>query len=186
MRLSLPLLPLLITAALAACSSEPRFGSRTPVPDTRIGISYNAIEVVQATLPTYGAEELIYLRGEDGAIKALGPLWADDPSRAVTLQLARDLGQITGSIAAPAPWPFRDLPDVRVDVRIEDFLATAEGTFLLSGQYYVAPEHGGRSRARRFEYTVPVSDPKSAAAIVAARGAAVSQLSLEIARNGLR
>lgn len=181
-----PVLPLLIVAALAACSSEPRFAARAPVPDARIGVRYSSIEVVQVTLPTYGAQESIYVRAADGAIKSMGPLWADDPSRAVTLQLARDIGLITGSVAAPSPWPYRDLPDVRVDVRIEDFLATAEGSFLLSGQYYIAPEEGGRGRARRFEYAVPVADPTSAASIVAARGAAVSGLSVEIVQNGLR
>ncbi|MBB94143.1 MAG: hypothetical protein CML68_06040 [Rhodobacteraceae bacterium] len=175
-----------LSATLAACTTEPRFGTPTPVPDTRVSSRYLAIEIVQATLPTYGAEEQIYVRDKDGGIAALGPLWADDPARSVTLQLARDLGQITGAIAAPAPWPFRDLADVRVDVRIEDFLATAEGSFLLSGQFYVAPEMGGRSRARRFAYSEPVGDAGSAAAIAAARGAALTRLAVDIAQNGLR
>lgn len=177
---------LAVLAVLAACAAPPRYGAPTPIPEARVATRYRAIEIVQATLPAYAQGEEIYLRKADGAIEEFGPLWADDPARAVTLQLARDLGAISGGLAAPDPWPFRDLPDVRVDVRIEDFLATEAGVFLLSGQYFVAPESGGRDRARRFEVTVPIAQPPSPAAIVTARGSAISRLAVEIAENGLR
>lgn len=179
---------LLISAALAltGCASDKRFGAPTPVPQERVSISYRTVEVVQATLPAYASAEEITVREADGAIAPLGPLWADDPSRALTLQLARDLGAITGAVTAPAPWPFRSLPDARVDVRVEDFLATEDGVFLLSGQYFVAPETGGRDRARRFAFTVPLADPATPGGIVAARGSAVSRLALDIAQNALR
>lgn len=178
------LLPAL--ALLAACASEPRYGVSTPIPDDRIASRYRGIEIVQATLPAYADGEEIYLRKTDGAIGEFGPLWADEPSRAVTLQLARDLGAIVGGLVAPDPWPFRDLPGARVDVRIEDFLATEAGVFLLSGQYFVAPEAGGPDRARRFEISVPIAQPPTPTAIVTARGTAVSRLAVDIARNGLR
>ncbi len=177
---------LAVIATLAGCSSPPRYGAPTAIPDTRIATRYHAIEIVQATLPSYAQGEEIYLRKTDGAIEEFGPLWADDPARAVTLQLARDLGAVSGGLAAPDPWPFSELPDVRVDVRIEDFLATEAGVFLLSGQYFVAPESGGRDRARRFDISVPIAQPPSPAAVVTARGSAVSRLALDIAENGLR
>lgn len=180
------LLIVTITALLAGCASDQRFGAETPVPSQNVAVRFGAIEVVQATLPAYGASEEISVRKADGGIAPLGPLWADDPARAVTLQLARDLGAITGAVSAPAPWPFRNLPDVRVDVRIEDFLATDTGVFLLSGQYFVAPETGGRDRARRFSFSVPLDDPATAGGIAKASGDAVSRLALEIAQNGLR
>ncbi|MGR3802482.1 PqiC family protein [Marinibacterium profundimaris] len=180
------LLALLIGFTLAACSSDQRYGVSPPLPDQRVSTGYRGIEIVPVSLPAYGSDQEISVRKADGAITPLGPLWADDPERAVTLQLARDLGTITGSIAAPAPWPFRSLPDARVDVRVEDFLATDDGVFLLSGQYFVAPETGGRDRARRFSFSVPLADPVTPGGIVAARGTAITRLATEIAQNGLR
>lgn len=179
-------LVLLLTSALTACASAPRYGVSSPVPTERLSSRYGAVAVALATLPAYADGEEIYLRQADGAITAYGPLWADDPGRAVTMQLARDLGAISGALVAPDPWPFRDFPDAKVDVRIEDFLATDAGTFILSGQYFVAPETGGRNRARRFAIVVPVAQPATASTIVSARGVAVSQLALDIATNGLR
>ncbi|WP_428926269.1 PqiC family protein [Marinibacterium sp. SX1] len=179
------LIPLLCAAALAACSSDTRYGFPTPAPEERVASRYGELEILQVTLPSYGSSEEIYIRKADGKIEPLGPLWADDPIRAVTLQVARDLGQITGAVAAPSPWPFRDLPDARVDVRIEEFLATDDGTFLLTGQYFVAPESGARNRAKRFSISVPLVQPPTPGAIVSARGAAVSRLALDIARTGL-
>lgn len=96
----------------------------------------------EVTLPSYAAAEDIYMRAADGTISPMGTLWADLPARSITLQLSRDLGAITGVTVAPEPWPFRAYAAAKVDVRIEELLATAEGVFRLSGQYFIAPEAG--------------------------------------------
>lgn len=176
---------------LAACSDDVLQTSPIYVPqvasvtEERVASRYRSVEVVEVTMPTYAEDEEIYVRDGDGALSALGPFWADAPSRSVTLQLARELGAITGVRVAPEPWPYRSFAEVRVDVRIEDFVATSSGAFLISGQYFVAPDSGERERAGRFEITAPLSAMTSAG-IAAARSNAVGQLAVKIAREGLR
>lgn len=183
---SLYLLPLV--AALAACSApEPRFDAPPAAGFEKVSSRYARIEVALVTLPIYAEGEEIHARDASGAILPLGPLWADEPGRAVTLQIARDLDAITGRLVAPEPWPFRDYPDVKVDVRLQDFYATERGTFRLSGQVFVAPEENGPDRAKTFEIEAVIPGEKPGPAqIASARAAAVSELSLFIAQNGLR
>ncbi|QFT62128.1 hypothetical protein SAMN05421853_11252 [Roseivivax halotolerans] len=173
-----------LALALAACGSETRFASPIAPPEVRVPSSFPSLEVAEVTLPSYAAAEDIYLRGADGAISPAGTLWADLPARAITLQLSRDLATITGVTVAPEPWPFRPFPAARVDVRLEEMLATAEGTFRLAGQYFVAPEAGGRAASGQFAIVEPIGG-ESAAAIANARGRAVARLAEEIAREGL-
>ncbi|MHA6326393.1 PqiC family protein [Roseivivax sp. CAU 1753] len=175
-----------VVALLAACSGEARFASPVVLPEARVSSSFPSLEVSEVTLPTYAASEDIYVRGADGAISPAGPLWADIPARAITLELARDLGTITGVTVAPEPWPFRPFPAATVDVRIEEMLATAEGVFRLSGQYFIAPEAGGRAASGQFSIEEPIlGEDLSATAIAAARGRAVARLAELIAREGL-
>ncbi len=175
-----------LVALLAACGTEARFASPVVPPEARVSSSFPSLEVAEVTLPSYAAAEDIYIRGADGAISPAGPLWADLPARSITLQLARDLGTITNATVAPEPWPFRPFPAATVDVRIEELLATAEGVFRLSGQYFVAPEAGGRAASGQFAIEEAiVGDASSASAIAIARGRAVSRLAEQIARDGL-
>src|SRR6056297_2030903 len=125
----IPRLLLFILLSLAACSADRLYSTPDEVPQARVAVAWDSVEVVEVTLPTYAASEAIYVREADGAIAALGPLWSDDPARATTLQLSRDLAAITGARVAPDPWPFRGFAEVRLDVRIEDFVATGPGTF---------------------------------------------------------
>lgn len=184
----------LITACLAfgllaGCGSD---AMRYPVPPApapaeRVGIAYRSVEVLQVSLPTYAASEEIFVRGADGALTSSADLlWADDPSRAVTLELTRHLSQITGAQVAPEPWPFLDRAAARVDVRVEDMYAAADGRFILTGQYFAAAEAGGRDRSALFSLSAPVAGEGGTAAIAAARGQVVRDLAAEIARKGLR
>lgn len=206
-------LPIFLTLALMplvmACSkTEPRFDAPPVAAFDKVSSRYARIEVAAVTLPTYAQDEQIHTRDAAGAILPLGPLWADEPGRAMTLQLASDLDRITGRLVAPEPWPFRDYADVKVDVRVQDFYATETGMFRLAGQVFVAPEEGGPDRAKMFEIETPIPvgastgaagggglsgllkgdkpAPAGPAQIAAARAAAVSQLSVFIAQNGLR
>ncbi|QFS84973.1 hypothetical protein FIU97_18960 (plasmid) [Roseivivax sp. THAF40] len=175
-----------LVATLAACGTETRFSSPVIPPEARVTSSFPSLEVAEVTLPSYASAEDIYIRDEAGAISPAGPLWADLPARSITLQLSRDLGTITNATVAPEPWPFRPFPAATVDVRIEELLATAEGVFLLSGQYFIAPEAGGRASSGQFAIEEAIiGDPGSAAAIAIARGRAVSRLAEQIAREGL-
>lgn len=185
-------IPALLCAALlglSACSApEVRFDApaSTEAP-ARVAVPYGRIEVLAASLPAYALSEEINSRDATGAIAPLGPLWADEPSRGVTLELVRELGAITGRLVAPDPWPFRDPSDVRIDLRFDTFLATQDGVFRVAGQVFVAPEEAaGRDRALRFDISAPIADTSSAAAIAAARAEAIRQLATLIARQGLR
>ncbi|GAA4226798.1 hypothetical protein GGQ68_004692 [Sagittula marina] len=183
-------MPLILSAALvlAACSgTEPRFDAPPVTALEKVSTRYARIEVATVTLPIYAEGEEIHARDATGAILPLGPLWSDEPGRAITLQVARDLDSITGRLVAPEPWPFRDYPDVKVDVRVQDFYATERGTFRISGQVFVAPEEDGPDRAKPFDIEAVIPGEKPGPAqIAAARAAAVSELSVFIARNGLR
>lgn len=169
-------------ALLQACgSSETRYGTDAALPQDRARVAYARIEIATVGLPAYAETEEIQAQGADGAIQPVGGLWADTPTRAVTLQVARDLGALTGGIVAPAPWPFRDPPAARVDIRIETYLATAEGQFVMTGQIFAAPEDGGRDRARRFDIAVDIAPDGGPTAIATAQGAAVTALTRDVA-----
>lgn len=187
---SRPVLALLATAAVfatTACTSDKiRFATPSIEPTARVSARYSSIEVSEVKLPVYADSEEISSEDATGAIVPLGPLWADDPARAMTLQLARDLASITGAKTAPEPWPFRDYAQAKVDVRVEDMLATAAGVFRISGQFFVAPERGGGDRSGSFVVSAPLPAQASAKDIAAARAAATTSLAEEIARRGLR
>ncbi len=154
----------------------------------RVSVPYAGIEVKDVTLPTYAALEEISVQQADGTLSSdASLLWADDPARAVTLDLTRNLARITGRKVASEPWPFRSIPDASVDVRIEEIVADGAGVFRLSGQYFVAPDGTpGPERAALFDLAVPYAAEGGLAAIAAARAGAVAQLAEVIARNGLR
>lgn len=188
---SLTLIALPCAFLMTGCdTAEPRFDApvltAAAAPLEKVASRYARIEIVSVTLPSYAQAEEIYQSDADGAILPLGPLWSDEPGRAITQQVARDLDVITGRLVAPEPWPFRGLPDVRVDIRVQDFYATTAGQFRLSGQYFVAPEEFGPDRARQFDILTPIGGEAGPGAIAAARNAAVSELAGLIARNGLR
>ncbi|MCQ0091589.1 hypothetical protein FGD77_07775 [Roseovarius sp. M141] len=175
-------------ATLAACGGTP--DERVAVPRTdpvqSQRISYSTVALREVSLPTYAASEEIYVSGPGGVISPdEGLLWADEPGRAITLELTRYLAQITGARVASEPWPFVDRAQVELELRVEEMLAHVDGTFRLSGQYFVAPENG-RDRANLFAVVVPIGGTFSAQDIAAARGSAVRQLAGEIAAKGLR
>ncbi|MFX0545971.1 PqiC family protein [Roseovarius sp. S1116L3] len=182
--------PIAMLAALATLAGCGGTEERVAVPRADAGatqrISYGSVSLREVSLPTYAASEEIWVSGPEGKIVAGdGLLWADDPGRAITLELTRYLAQITGARVASEPWPFLDRPDAEVELRIEEMLAYADGTFRMSGQYFVAPDNG-RDRARLFSLAVPITGEFSAGDIAAARGAVMRQLAREIAANGLR
>ena len=180
---------LLAVLLLAACGGpELRLAVPPATPSEPVGIGFSSIEVRDVTLPTYAQLESIFV--EDAAGMLVGTdelLWADDPARAATLELSRALAELTGVPVAPEPWPFEPYPAARLEVRVEEFVASRRGEFRLSGQYFVAAlDESGRDRARLFRISVPLDPEAPPQAIAAARGQAMLRLAEEIARDGLR
>jgi len=179
-------LPLIL--CLAACSGT---SLRYPVPvpeiTEKISIRYGTVEVRDVSLPSYAAAEEIQIQRADGAlVSSADVLWADDPSREVSLALSRNLAALTNARVANEPWPFDGFPDARVEVRIEDMIAIETGVFRLSGQYFVAPTSGRGDQSDYFAIAVPYDPAAGVVAIGAARAQALLQLSQTIAQNGLR
>lgn len=174
-------------ALLAACGAEDRFLAAPQIGAVdRVKSRYASIEVREVSLPAHASSEEIYVEAEGGELAASKLLWADDPTRAVTLALSRNLAEITGARVAPEPWPFDTYPGARVDVRVERFLSTAGGTLTLSGQYFVADMTGeGRDRSKLFELSTPVAAAAPPAVAAEARARLLTDLAVMIARNGL-
>lgn len=174
-------------ALVAGCTGpEPRIAAPITSVAEKVAIRYGAVELLDVSLPVYAAEEGISV-ADAGLISVSDKvLWDDDPTRAVTLTLARHLTEITGARVASEPWPFDSFPDVRVDVRVEQLLATDAGVYVMAGQYFVAPQDGrGRDRANLFSLTAPLPDA-TPATIAASRATLIGELALLIAREGLR
>lgn len=175
--------------ALAACAGPADRLVTPPVtPEGSARIAFASVEVRDLSLPSYAQDEEVYVEGEGGLIRRADRLlWADDPVRGATLDLVRGLGALTGARIAGEPWPFDGYPDARLEVRIEEFVASeAAQAFRISGQYFVADLSGnGRDRSGRFAIAVPLAT-LAAAAIADARAAAMADLARTIAEDGLR
>ena len=177
-------LPLFAALILSACSSPEVL---IPAPQVsvveRIPTRFASVEVLEESLPAYAASAEIALA--DGlSLTPSGTLWADDPTRAVTLALARNLKEATGARVTPEPWPFDEFPAAQVDVRVED-LRVVEGALKLSGQYFVADLEGrGRDHAHLFSLETPLLE-ESPAAAAAGRAVLFAELARLIAQDGL-
>lgn len=185
-----PALLIALLATLAGCGETvQRYATAAPVVDEKlpsISSRYRSVEVRQISLPTYAASDEIATRDATGAITSnKSALWADEPARAMTLELSRYLGQITGVQVAAEPWPFLDRAGAIVDVRVEEMVADADGAFRISGQYYVAPDSGTGGRSGLFSLSEPILG-EGAGAIAAARAAVTRALAEQITRSGLR
>ena len=184
------ILHFVMIALVTACSSsEPTLRYAVPTVDAgaRIGVSVSTVEVRAITLPSYASDEEIFIETAEGALVSNPDLlWADEPSRAMSLNLSRTLSEITRARVAGEPWPFEERPNAQIDVRVEEMVAGNTGEFRLSGQYFVtSPSGEGREHSHRFEITTPYSTEGGAQSIALARATAVRDLAREIANEGL-
>ena len=173
---------------VTACASVPE--ERIAVPRAEIAekqrIAHATVALRNVSLPSYASGETIFTADETGRLRENpGLLWADDPGRATTLELARHLNRMTSARVASEPWPFLEPAGAEVEVRIEDMLARADGTFVLSGQYFVTAETG-RDHAHLFDLSVPIAPARRPEDLATARAQVVRDLALDIARRGLR
>jgi len=180
------LLLLAAVAALAACSNPEKTARYTidpPVATQRLPDRLGMAELREVSLPQYASGQEIAWQGADGALHSTPKtIWADDPPRAVTLALARQISVLSGARVIAEPWPLADGPQRRIEVRVEQFMAQADGVVRLSGSYYVTPAMAeGRDIVRRFDLNVPLTG-EGPAAIAAAQSQAVAQLAEQIAR----
>ncbi|WP_425051223.1 PqiC family protein [Psychromarinibacter sp. S121] len=197
----------LITAlTLAACGEGgPRYLVDSPPSNLRVRAAVSTLLVRTVSLPTYAADEEIAFQDKNGVVKTSNSgLWADDPERATTLTVTRHLNAMTSAKVAPEPWPLPAPPDGVVDVRIENFIATNQGTFRISGQYFIGseepplednfdnPDYQPKSlpaplpdRVGVFDIAVAL-DGTGPAAIANAQAAALTRLSEQIARDLVR
>ena len=170
---------------LAACSGpeEPRFLIE-PMPSAqKVRVKVGTIEVRDVSLPAYAADPEVLAEGADGALYPVGAsLWADDPVRGFTMALVSDLSDRTNAIVAGEPWPLTDDAHARLDVRVTQVFAQANGEFILSGQFAVAsPDEVIREFVRRFEISVPIQSDGSAA-IARAQSTAIAELAQLVSR----
>jgi uncharacterized lipoprotein YmbA len=177
----------LAVLSLAACGEPPQ---RFAVPDLasgeRVRIAVSTVEVRDVSLPTYARSEEIWRETAEGALVSdPSVLWADEPTRGVTQELVRNLSALTGARVASEPWPFDEPAQARLEVRVEEMIAGADGRFRLKGQYFTASRSGGRDRAGSFDLWAPLEGEGGASQIAAARAAAVKELARQIAANGL-
>ena len=182
---------IVLTLGLGGCDSgndTVRYAGVVAPPSERISIRYASVSVREVSLPSYAAAEFLVTQAADGSLaESADTLWADDPTRDVTLGFSQALRTITGARVAPDPWPFRSAPDVTVDIRVDTFVARADGTFLATGQYFVAPEEEDQpERARGFTISAPYLVQGGVGAVAGARSRAVSALAEHVARYGLR
>ncbi len=190
-------------ATLTACgAAEPQFLIE-PAPSTlRVNSVVKTVLLRTVSLPTYAADQKIAVQGADGAVLASDfGLWADEPERATTLILSRNLNTMTSARVAPEPWPLPEPPKGVIDIRIETFIATDDQAFQMSGQYFMGsetpdpiadpddPDKPPRivpaplsDKARVFDIIVPLPSATSAA-IAAAQATALTALSEKIARD---
>lgn len=177
-----------ITLTLTACSGTPDLYPVVPPTVTeKIHIGFRAVEVRDVSLPAYAAADEIAVQDASGKlVTASNVLWADNPERAVALELARNLARLSGARVASEPWPFEAFPDARLEVRFESLVAGADGQFRSTGQYFVGVTDGRRERSGLFDLAVPFDPAGGPQAIARARGQVILDLATEIARKGLR
>lgn len=178
---------LFVLPVVAACGTEgnvARYLIDAPAPTLRVATARGTIEVRNVSLPRHATSEEIAVQAEDGSLRVTtDALWADDPARAMTGALALALDEITPATVAAEPWPLSDLPDQRLEVRVQQMVAQSDGQFRLAGQYFVAPVVSERAAvAERFDFTVPIAG-RDYAAISRAAGAATTELAERIARR---
>ncbi len=174
-----------LTALMAACSGPSARLDMSPVQSNlNLRAAVGSAMVRSVSLPTYAAAEELSIETPDGLITSNADvLWADDPSRAVTLTLTRNIGDIINAKVGPDPWPFAGLPDVSIDIRVTRMVAGADGIFDLEGQYFVGGDgidYPNSTNAFAVNTAIVGEGP---AAIAQAQAQSLMTLSEQIARK---
>jgi len=180
-----PLLLSLAATALVACTTPINRVDLVPLQSTKsLRANVSTAMVRTVSLPSYAAAEEVAIESPEGLITSDSALlWADDPERAATLTITRHLNDILSATVGPDPWPFVEIPDVTVEVRVADMLAGNDGQFRLRGQYFIGGDGIDYPRiVRSFSYTTALP-AAGFAGVAAAQSQALLDLSEDIAGN---
>ncbi|MDO5640786.1 MAG: PqiC family protein [Paracoccus sp. (in: a-proteobacteria)] len=187
----LTIITVFIAAALglSACgdgTGVARYIIDPPPPGQHVANRLGATELKNVSLPDYAAAPEIAWQDGDGSVRANNRvIWADQPERAFTITLARAISEASGASVVAEPWPFPSPPQHRLDVRVEQALASNDGIFRLKGRYFVSAEGSGAGshHIRSFDFAVPV-DPGQPDSIARASSVAITLLAEQIAGLG--
>ena len=174
-----------IATLMAGCSNgekTARFLIDPPMTGERLPNRLGTTELKEVSLPDYASGDEVSWQSADGAVRSnTKQLWADNPERAFTLTLARSISDLSGATVIAEPWPLAEPPQRRLEVRVEKALAQANGTYRLSGRYFVSDEgSGGANHARSFDISVPMAATGPGASAAAA-SRAIAILAQQIA-----
>lgn len=176
----------ILIAALTACSTPSTLQYAIDTPTVTEGkAARTTVEVLEVSLPLYAESQEIPLAEASGAIRTdASSLWADTPTRAISINLAESLSKMTRTVAAVEPWPLEDAAQAKLDVRVKTLLASVRGSLQFSGQYFIVYDTGRAPTAQWFDITVPLTG-QGGSDISAATGIAVNELAQRVA-NDLR
>lgn len=186
-----PLPRLALTVAvlgLAACNGTgtERYVVDPPTSPRITSDQLGPTELATVSLPDYAAADPIPWQDAGGAVRSNSKvIWADKPERAFTETLARTISEMSGASVIAEPWPLASPPQHKLDVRVEQALASNDGFFRLKGRYFLSAEGSGTGshHTRGFDIAVPV-DPENPAAVAQAATQAVTLLAQQIATLG--
>ena len=175
-------------SVLGACSdplSTGRYMIDSPTAEKTLPNRLGKAELREVSLPQYASDQEIVWQTEDGALRSTSKnVWADNPARAMTLALARQISAVSGATVIAEPWPLSQEPDRRIEVRVEQVLPRADGVLRMSGIYFVSLAVGVLGRypdsVHRFDIEVPL-EGEGPGFIAKAQSAAIGQLAEQIA-----
>ncbi len=187
-RISLYLALTTATLGLAACNGTgtERYIIDPPSSGRVASDLLGPTELNTVSLPDYAAADSIPWQDAAGAVRARNNvIWADKPERAFTETLARAISEMSGASVISEPWPLATPPRHKLDVRIEQALASNDGFFRLKGRYFLSAEGSGAGshHTRGFDIAVPV-EPENPASVAQAATQAITQLAQQIATLG--
>lgn len=174
----------LFLAACAAAPAKPRLYLMEAEAPAQAGAPARAsVGLREAALPLYARRQQIAARDATGAITAADEhRWAEEPSRAATRLLARNLASLRGAPVYPDPWPQGASPDLIATVEVDRFLGELGGEVALDGQITLARMSArGDPATGAFAIRVPVNGADHSA-LAAAYGAALAKLAREMDR----
>ena len=171
-------------ALLAGCAGGvgPQVVIDPKTSELRVPARVGSVMLRDISLPAYAQATEISVRSAGGTlVEKKGAVWADEPARAMTGAMVRNLSSITGAQVAAEPWPLEGYPDVELTVRVEHMFARDDGSITLVGYYAIRREHG-RSLIRQFDITRP-PDPGAPDDLALVHEAAWADLAERIARD---
>jgi len=125
--------------------------------ELRVPARVGSVMLRDISLPAYAQATEISVRGASGTlVEKKGEVWADEPARAMTGAMVRNLSVITGTQVAAEPWPLEGYADVEVTVRVEHMFARDDGSITLVG-YYAIRRETARSAIHQFDITRPAA-----------------------------